>query len=76
LVRASVKVTYRRGRPCVVISHFTGQREGFVWMRVSRTARGAITNVAAVPSRDSGTRRSPATVVVEPAPARGGGVTG
>ena len=75
-VRASVKVTYRRGRPCVTIPHLTGQREGFVWMRVARTARGTITNVAAVTSRASGRRTNPASVEVIPVQASGGGVTG
>ena len=76
LVRASVKVTYRRGRACVTIPHLTGQREGFVWMRVARTARGTITNVAAVTSRASGRRTNPASVEVIPVQASGGGVTG
>ena len=58
-VRATVKVTYRNGRPCVTIPLLTGQREGFVWMRVTRTARGTITNVAAVTSRDGGTPPQP-----------------
>jgi choice-of-anchor A domain-containing protein/uncharacterized repeat protein (TIGR01451 family) len=75
-VRATVKVTYRRGRPCVTIPHLTGQREGFVWLRVARTARGTITNVAAVTSRASGRRTNPASVEVIPVQASGGGVTG
>jgi uncharacterized repeat protein (TIGR01451 family) len=75
-IRASVKVTYRNGRPCVTVPLMSGQREGFVWMRVARTARGSITNIAAVTSRDGGTRRNPATVVVIPAAPSGGGVAG
>jgi uncharacterized repeat protein (TIGR01451 family) len=75
LVRASVDVTYRRGRPCVVIPHLTGQRQGFVWMRVARSARGRITNVAAVTSEAGGRRVNPAAVQVLPVQV-GGGVTG
>jgi uncharacterized repeat protein (TIGR01451 family) len=75
-VRATVKVTFRRGRPCVTIPHLTGQREGFIWMRVARTARGRITNLGAVTSRASGRRTDPATVEVRPVSATGGGVTG
>ena len=61
----------------MTIPLLSGQREGFVWMRVARTARGSITNVAAVTSRDGGTRRNhgDASVVI-PAAASGGGVTG
>jgi uncharacterized repeat protein (TIGR01451 family) len=76
LVRATVKVTYRRGRPCVTIPLLTGQREGFVTMRVARTARGRLTNVAAVTSRNGGRRTNPASIRVLPAQAAGGGVTG
>ena len=43
----------------MTIPHLTGQREGFVWMRVARTARGKITNVGAVTSRASGRRTEP-----------------
>lgn len=75
-VRATVKVTYRNGRPCVTIPHLTGQREGFVWMRVSRSGRGKITNVAAVTSRGSGRRVNRASVIVIPVRERAGGVTG
>jgi uncharacterized repeat protein (TIGR01451 family) len=75
-VRATVRVTYRRGRPCVVIPHLTGQREGFIWMRVARTARGTIANVAAVTSSAGGRRTNPASVRVIPVEVRGGGVTG
>jgi uncharacterized repeat protein (TIGR01451 family) len=75
-VRATVKVTYRRGRPCVTIPLLTGQRQGFVTMRVARTASGRITNVAAVTSRDGGRRTNPASIRVLPARAAGGGVTG
>ena len=66
---------HRNGSPCVTIPLLSGQREAFVWMRVNRTASGELTNVAAVTSRDGGTRRNPATVIVEPAQAAGG-VTG
>ena len=76
LVRATVPIVYRNGRPCVSIPVFTGQREGYVTMRVARTARGTITNVAAVTSRDGGTRRNTARIRVLPAQTRGGGVTG
>ena len=76
LVRASVPVRYRNGRPCVVIPHLSGQREGFVTMRVARTASGKITNVAAVTSRNGGRRTNPASIRVLPAQAVGGGVTG
>ncbi|MDA0181218.1 choice-of-anchor A family protein [Solirubrobacter phytolaccae] len=75
-VRATVKVTFRRGRPCVTLPHLTGQREGFIWMRVARTARGRITNLAAVTSRQGGRRVNPATIQVVPVSASGGGVTG
>lgn len=75
-VRATVEVTFRRGRLCVTVPHLTGQREGFVWMRVARTARGRITNVAAVTSRQSGRRLNPASIQVIPVAATGGGVTG
>ena len=75
-VRATVRVTYRRGRPCVSVPHLTGQREGFIWMRVTPSARGKITNVAAVTSRQGGRRVNPASVQVIPVAATGGGVTG
>ncbi len=75
-VRATVRVTYRRGRPCVTIPHLTGQRQGFIWMRVGANTRGLITNVAAVTSRRGGRRVNPASVQVIPVEATGGGVTG
>ncbi|MBE2316227.1 choice-of-anchor A family protein [Solirubrobacter sp. CPCC 204708] len=75
-VRASVRVVYRRGRLCVVIPHLTGQREGFVWLRVSRTASGRLTNLAAVTSRVGGRRTNRAQVEVRPVRPSGGGVTG
>ena len=53
LVRSTVKVTYRNGRPCVTIPLLTGQREGFVTMRVARTASGRIT----IPPRSPAGRR-------------------
>jgi len=59
----------------VTIPLLTGQREGFVWMRVSRSARGTVTNVAAVTSREGGRRTNPATVHVVPVSSTGG-VTG
>jgi choice-of-anchor A domain-containing protein/uncharacterized repeat protein (TIGR01451 family) len=76
LVRASVPVRYRDGRPCVVIPQLSGQRQGYVTMRVARTASGRITNVAAVRSRNGGRRTNPASIRVLPAQAVGGGVTG
>jgi len=53
-----------------------GQRQGFITVRIAKTARGTVTNVAAVRSRDSGLRRNNARVRVLPARAAGGGVTG
>ena len=76
LIKASVKVTYRRGRPCVTVPLLKGQRQGFITIRITRTAKGVVTNVAAVRSRDSGLRRNTARVRVLPARAAGGGVTG
>lgn len=75
LVRATVPIVYRNGRPCAVVPVLAGQREGYVTMRISRTARGLITNVAAATSRDGGTHRNTARVRVLPARG-GGGVTG
>jgi uncharacterized repeat protein (TIGR01451 family) len=75
-VRATVPVTFRHGRPCVTLRTFVGQRQGFITFRIARTARGVLTNVAAVTSRDGGTRHNPAQVQVLPARARRGGVTG
>lgn len=75
-VRATVRVTFRRGRPCVTVPHLTGQREGFIWMRVARTARGRIANLGAVTSRQSGRRTDPAQIQVLPVESSGGGVTG
>lgn len=74
-VRATVKVTYRNGRPCVTIPLFSGQRQGDVWMRVLPGARGRIRNVAAVTSADGGTHRNSASVRVLATRVRGG-VTG
>ena len=54
LIKASVKVTYRNGRPCVTVPLLKGQRQGFITIRITRTAKGVVTNVAAVRSRDSG----------------------
>jgi len=75
-VSATVPIVYRRGRPCAVIPILSGQRQGYVTVRIARTAKGVITNVAAVTSRDGGTRRNAASVRVLPAQASGGGVTG
>jgi uncharacterized repeat protein (TIGR01451 family) len=76
LIKASVKVTYRNGRPCVRLPLLKGQRQGFITVRIARTAKGTVTNVAAVTARDSGRRRNTARVRVLPARAAGGGVTG
>ena len=76
LVRAPVKPFYRNGRPCLTLPTLVGQRQGFVTVRVARTAGGRITNVAEVASRNGGTRRNSANVHVLPARAAGGGVTG
>jgi len=76
LVRATVPIVYRNGRPCAVVPVLTGQRQGYVTMRIARTVRGVITNVAAVTSRNGGTRRNTARIRVLPARTRGGGVTG
>ena len=76
-VRATVKVSYRKGRPCVTIPALSGQREAFVTMRVAGNVQGLITNVAAVTSRNGGRRTNPASVRVLPARGGGGGgVTG
>jgi uncharacterized repeat protein (TIGR01451 family) len=76
IVRATVPIVYRRGRPCAVIPVLTGQRQGYVTVRIARTARGVITNVAAVTSRNGGTRHNAASIRVLPARGAGGGVTG
>jgi choice-of-anchor A domain-containing protein/uncharacterized repeat protein (TIGR01451 family) len=76
IVRSTVPIVYRRGRPCAVVPLLSGQREGYVTLRIARTARGVITNVAAVTSRDGGTRHNAASIRVLPAQASGGGVTG
>ncbi len=76
LIKASVKVTYRNGRPCVRLPLLKGQRQGFITVRIAKTANGTVTNVAAVTARDSGRRRNTARVRVLPARAVGGGVTG
>ena len=76
LIKASVKVTYRNGRPCVRLPLLKGQRQGFITVRIAKTAKGTVTNVAAVSARDSGRRRNTARVRVLPARAAGGGVTG
>ncbi len=75
-VRATVKTHYRNGHPCATIPSLSGQREAFVWLRVTRDAHGKVTNVAQVTSHNGGTRRNPASVRVLPARAGGGGVTG
>jgi uncharacterized repeat protein (TIGR01451 family) len=76
LVRSTVPIVYRNGRPCAAVPILTGQREGYVTMRIARTATGEITNVAAVTSRAGRARRNSARVRVLPAQTRGGGVTG
>jgi uncharacterized repeat protein (TIGR01451 family) len=76
IVRSTVPIVYRRGRPCAAVPVLSGQRQGFVTVRIARTARGVITNVAAVSSRNGGTRHNAARVRVRPARATGGGVTG
>ena len=76
LIKASVKVIYRNGRPCVRLPLLKGQRQGFITVRIAKTAKGTVTNVAAVSARDSGRRRNTARVRVLPARAAGGGVTG
>jgi choice-of-anchor A domain-containing protein/uncharacterized repeat protein (TIGR01451 family) len=76
IVRSTFPIVYRRGRPCAVIPVLSGQREGYVIVRIARTARGVVTNVAAVTSRGGGTRRNAAGIRVLPAARSGGGVTG
>ena len=76
VVKAPRQTVYRKGRPCVTLPQLVGQREGFFTVRIARTARGHLINVAEVHSRDSGTRRNAAHVHVLPARAAGGGVTG
>ena len=60
LIKASVKVTFRNGRPCVRLPLLKGQRQGFITVRIAKTAKGTVTNVAAVSARDSGRRRNTA----------------
>jgi choice-of-anchor A domain-containing protein/uncharacterized repeat protein (TIGR01451 family) len=76
IVRSTVPIVYRRGRPCAVVPVFSGQRQGYVTMRIARTARGVITNVAAVTSRAGGTRHNAASIRVLRAWASGGVVWG
>jgi choice-of-anchor A domain-containing protein/uncharacterized repeat protein (TIGR01451 family) len=76
LVSAPGKVFYRNGRPCLGVPRLRGQLQGYVTVRVSRTAKGVVTNVAAVSSSNSGRHVNPASVRVLPARAAGGGVTG
>jgi uncharacterized repeat protein (TIGR01451 family) len=76
IVRATVPIVYRRGRPCAAIPVLSGQRQGFITVRIARTASGVITNVAAVTSRNGGTRHNAASIRVLPARGTGGGVTG
>ncbi len=75
LVKAPAKPFYRNGRPCLRIPRLRGQLQGYVTVRVARTASGVITNVAAVSSSNSGRHVNPASVRVLPARAVGG-VTG
>jgi hypothetical protein len=76
LLRAPAKPFYRNGRPCLSLPTLVGQREGFITVRIARTASGRMTNVAEVTSRNGGTRRNSARVRVLPARVAGGGVTG
>lgn len=76
IVKAPRQVVYRNGRPCVTLPQLVGQRQAFFTVRIARTARGHLINIAEVHSRDSGTRRNAAHVHVLPARAAGGGVTG
>ncbi|HEY6886969.1 MAG TPA: choice-of-anchor A family protein [Solirubrobacter sp.] len=76
IVRSTVPIVYRKGRPCASVPLLSGQRQGFVTVRIARTARGVITNVAAVTSRNGGTRHNAASIRVLPARGAGGGVTG
>ncbi len=76
LRRASVRPFFRNGRPCVRIPMLIGQRQGFFTVRIARTARGTVRNVAEVRSRSSGRRRNSARVRVLERQGRGGGVTG
>ena len=62
--------------PVRAVPLLKGQRQGFITIRITRTAKGTVTNVAAVSARDSGLRRNTARVRVLPARAAGGGVTG
>ena len=39
LIKASVKVTYRNGRPCVRLPLLKGQRQGFITVRIAKTAK-------------------------------------
>jgi choice-of-anchor A domain-containing protein/uncharacterized repeat protein (TIGR01451 family) len=76
LLKAPVKPFYVNGRPCMRIPLLTGQRQGFITVRISRTASGPVRNVAVVRSRASGRRHNSARVRVLEARQRGGGVTG
>ncbi len=76
LVSAPAKPFYRNGRPCLRIPRLRGQVQGDVTVRVARTAKGVVTNVAAVSSSNSGRHVNPASGRVLPARAAGGGVTG
>jgi choice-of-anchor A domain-containing protein/uncharacterized repeat protein (TIGR01451 family) len=67
LVSAPAKPFYRNGRPCLRIPRLRGQVQGYVTVRVARTASGVITNVAAVSSSNSGRRVNRAGVRVLPA---------
>ena len=64
LVRAPAKPFYRNGRPCLRIPRLRGQLQGYITVRVARTARGLVTNVAAVSSSNSGRDVNPASVRV------------
>ena len=76
LLSATAKPFFVRGKPCWRLPILKGQRQGFITVRISRTARGVVRNAAAVRSRAGGRRVNHARVRVLPARSRGGGVTG
>ena len=76
LIKAPVKPFYVKGHPCLRLPILKGQKQGFIKVRIARTARGKVVNTAQVKSLASGTRRNTASVRVLPARATGGGVTG
>ena len=76
LIKAPVKPFYVKGHPCLRLPILKGQKQGFIKVRIARTAHGKVVNTAQVKSLASGTRRNTASVRVLPARAAGGGVTG